>query len=498
MIALYMRLSAADGDLDGVKAQSNSIENQRAILREYVTSDPMLAAREIREFVDDGFTGSNFDRPAVQEMLSLAREGRVEMVVVKDLSRFAREYIDAGTYIEQIFPFMHIRFVALGEGYDSEAADAEAALPDVAIRNIANASYCVDTSVRIRSAMKTRWKRGQRPHATAPFGYVVDPDNYLKLAVDDGAAKVVRRIFELACEGIVPADIARTLNSEGLLDPGTYFRERGWYGYDKRPVPAHPGWNSTKVSGIIANPVHKGTLVLGKTQRIAVSRNSLRSTREDERYITHDAHPAIVDAETFEAAQLVIKHNPKLAGRVHQPKSSFCGLVVRAECGHSLNHCERTVMASYFKCTCACASGDERCVKDVDIASAVALALRERLLKDGPGQGKICKGGSGPQSQKTRDMRARALDAYERMVQGELTLEEFRAVGKGESAPVTVRRDRLLPMSLGKTQAMREREVLDVLGGGREPEKNDLQVVVESIAIGEGGAIDVILKRRLV
>ena len=198
MIALYMRLSRADGDLEGEGAVSNSIANQRAILRSFVERDPGLSCQPVEEFVDDGFSGSSFDRPEVQRMLALCKEGRVSCIIVKDLSRFAREYIDAGTYIEQVFPFLRVRFVSIAESYDSAACSLDSAAPGIAMRNIANAAYCRDTSIRVRSALQTKWRRGLRPHPTPPFGYMVDPADRMRLAPDERFAPGVRRLFELA------------------------------------------------------------------------------------------------------------------------------------------------------------------------------------------------------------------------------------------------------------------------------------------------------------
>ncbi len=154
MIALYMRLSRADGDLEGEGAVSNSIANQRAILRSFVERDPGLSCQPVEEFVDDGFSGSSFDRPEVQRMLALCKEGRVSCIIVKDLSRFAREYIDAGTYIEQVFPFLRVRFVSVAS-YDSAACSLDSAAPGIAIRNIANAA----SAGTRRSACAARCRR---------------------------------------------------------------------------------------------------------------------------------------------------------------------------------------------------------------------------------------------------------------------------------------------------------------------------------------------------
>ena len=251
MIALYMRLSRADGDLEGDGAVSNSIANQRAILRSFVEGDADLARRPVEEFVDDGFTGSNLDRPEMQRMLALCKQGLVDCVVVKDLSRFAREYIDAGTYIEQVFPFLRVRFVSLAEGYDSAKCDLDLAAPSIAIRNIANAAYCRDTSIRVRSALQTKWRRGLRPHPTPPFGYMVDPADRMRLALDERFAPGARRLFELAAELADPKLVAAALDADGIETPGVAYRRLGLYGYGKRPEPKSRRWTGTQVQKIV-------------------------------------------------------------------------------------------------------------------------------------------------------------------------------------------------------------------------------------------------------
>ena len=289
MIALYMRLSRADGDLEGEGAVSNSIANQRAMLRSFVERDPGLSCQPVEEFVDDGFSGSSFERPEVQRMLALCKEGRVSCIIVKDLSRFAREYIDAGTYIEQVFPFLRVRFVSITEGYDSAACSIDSAAPGIAIRNIANAAYCRDTSIRVRSALQTKWRRGLRPHPTPPFGYMVDPADRMRLAPDERFAPGVRRLFELAAELADPKLVAAALDADGIETPGVAYRRFGLYGYGKRPEPKSRRWTGTQVQKIVGDPVYTGTLVTGKTRRRVMNRNPVDVVPESERYVTEGA-----------------------------------------------------------------------------------------------------------------------------------------------------------------------------------------------------------------
>ncbi|MBU5399312.1 recombinase family protein [Eggerthella lenta] len=491
MIALYMRFSAADGD--GTH-ESNSIAGQRAILHEFIDSNPVLAACEVREFVDDGFSGSNFDRPAVQELLALAREGKIDCIIVKDQSRFAREFIDAGTYIEQIFPFLRIRFIAIGDGYDSADADAQASLPDVAIRNIANASYCMETSVRIRSTLKTNWARGRRPHSMGPFGYVVDPENKYSLAIDEDAAPVVRRIYELALQGQTAGEIARLLNAEGRKIPSEYYRLKGWYGYEAKKPLAHPNWNSTGVSVVISNPVYKGTLECGKTSTAFLGQGPIRKTAPEERYVTENAHPAIVDSHTWELAQGVLRHSPKLKGRSFEPKSPFSGLVVRGECEHSMKRCERTVMESYFRCHCSC-DVEQRRVAGSEVRESVVTALRKRVGVDEAE--KLHKPAEEEKLGTDKRDKYLLLSAYERMVAGKITREDYLTL-RAKVKEKTLLMPDAVPQKLmmGKTQGMRERELLAVLESGDEPLRDDVRAVVSAIRIFEGPRIEVELRPR--
>ena len=426
MIALYMRLSGADGDLDGEKAESNSITNQRRILRDFVEGDPELSCCGIEEFVDDGFSGSNFDRPKVQRMLDLCKSGKVDVVVVKDLSRFAREYIDAGTYIEQVFPFLKIRFISLAEGYDSKYSDLDRSAPDIAIRNIANAAYCRETSIRIQSTLHTKWRRGMRPHAMPPFGYMVDPDDPMKLAVDGRFSGTVERVFELAIVLKDPKVVAQRLTEEGLDIPGIAFRKHGLYGFDKRPEPKTRSWTSTRVLKIVGDPVYKGTLVAGKTHRKVMSKKATSMVPDSERYVTEGAHPAIVDPERWGAAQACMRAKEHLKGVKHsRPRSPFTnGLVARAECGHSFTPHRRETMSDFYTCECDCAAKDKRRVSDDEIADAIVEALKAEGVCP-----KLRKADKAVNAEQRRvPTSAMQLEAYERYVMGKATVEDYRSL----------------------------------------------------------------------
>lgn len=498
MIALYMRLSRADGDLEGEGAVSNSIANQRAILRSFVERDPGLSCQPVEEFVDDGFSGSSFDRPEVQRMLALCKEGRVSCIIVKDLSRFAREYIDAGTYIEQVFPFLRVRFVSIAESYDSAACSLDSAAPGIAIRNIANAAYCRDTSIRVRSALQTKWRRGLRPHPTPPFGYMVDPADRMRLAPDERFAPGVRRLFELAAELADPKLVAAALDADGIETPGVAYRRLGLYGYGKRPEPKSRRWTGTQVQKIVGDPVYTGTLVTGKTRRRVMNRHPVDVVPESERYVTEGAHPALVGDGLWRAAQACLRTREHLKGvGKSAPKSPFArGLLRRAECGHSLSY-RAWKAGGAFTCKCDCAGGDRRRVTEDEVADAIAAAMRE-----GGSVPRPCAEHEPDRRPKPRVTAAAKLAAYERYAFGKATAADLEVLGSPAAAEPqhAVAPTSLLPSGADRLlEADGEKEQAALLSALEEHRLDDvdralLRRIVEKVLVREGPRLEVVMR----
>lgn len=215
--AIYLRLSKEDGDfsISGEKLESDSISNQRMLIKEYLKKHPEITV--VKEYCDDGFTGANFERPDFNRMMEAVRAGLVDCIVVKDLSRFGREYIEAGDYIQKIFPRLGIRFIAINDNYDSAqpgAADNELVLP---FKNLMNDSYCRDISIKVRSNLDAKRRNGQFVGSRVVFGYLRSPDNKNQLVIDPLAAPVVQDIFKWKIEGLSPAQIADRLNDANVL-----------------------------------------------------------------------------------------------------------------------------------------------------------------------------------------------------------------------------------------------------------------------------------------
>ena len=303
-----MRLSREDGD----KEESNSITSQKLLIRDFLSSQPDLMECGIK--VDDGFSGSSFVRPAFQEMMDEIRAGRIDCVVVKDLSRFGRNYLDAGEYIENLFPVLGVRFIAVNDHYDSLCRTMSDAwmLP---FKNLVNEAYCKDSSIKIRSQLEVKRRRGDFTGAFAPYGYQKDPDQKNHLVPDSFAADVVRDIYHWKLAGVSAADIADRLNAEGILAPMDYKRQQGIRYATPFRIYSSSQWNAAGVLRILKNPVYTGTLVQGRhtTPSYKVKKRMIKP--KEQWAAVKGAHEAVIDPQAFAAVQRVLAMDIRTRGR---------------------------------------------------------------------------------------------------------------------------------------------------------------------------------------
>jgi DNA invertase Pin-like site-specific DNA recombinase len=307
-IAFYLRLSHADGDLgvDG-KDESNSIENQRLLLRSYVRARDGLEGK-IVEYVDDGFTGTNFNRPAFKQMIEDAKRGMIQIVLVKDLSRLGRDYITVGDYIEQIFPMLNIRFIAANNGFDSATHRGGNVGMDVAVNNLINTFYSRDLSQKIKSAMKIRWQNGFSTCGVAPFGYLPSKTEKGKYEIDPEAAKIVRTIFFRAQDELTTSQIARYLNEFEVPTPGVYNQTHKCWDLQEPIAPIQERkWTSAMVRRILLNYEYTGALVRGKTCNYGVGMKPTKKRHESEWITVEEVNPPIVSKKLFARAGKVIQ-----------------------------------------------------------------------------------------------------------------------------------------------------------------------------------------------
>ncbi len=323
--ALYIRLSREDGD----REESDSVANQRAILTDFARGEESIADYEL--FIDDGWSGTDFDRPAFQRMLEALRARRLNCVVVKDLSRFGRNYIDAGRYLEQEFPLLGVRFISLGDDIDSWAKPAQSNTILVPFRNLINDEYSRDISQKIRAALDSKRRRGEFIGSHAPYGYRRSAEDRGRLEIDPGTAEVVRRIFAEYLAGRPKTAIARALNAAGVPSPGA---SRGGGGL----------WSYSSVDHILRNPAYRGDLVQGRYGNISYKLQKTRRRPEERWFVVRGTHEPLVPPEDFDRAQELMETDTRAAGprgEVHP----LAGLVRCADCGRALTR--RRVRHSY-------------------------------------------------------------------------------------------------------------------------------------------------------
>ena len=260
--ALYLRLSREDGD----KTESDSIANQRTLLEAYTADHPELCI--VDEFVDDGYSGSNFERPAFQNLFRELEQGTINCILVKDLSRFGRNYIEVGRYLERIFPVMRVRLIAVTDNYDSQSAWKTSDSIMVPMRNLLNDAYCRDISVKIKSQLAVKRKRGDFVGSFATYGYQKDPSNHTKLIVDELAAETVQDIFLWKISGMNNQRIADRLNAKKVPSPAARKLQSGTKLSLHFRKSDEPPWSAKAVDRILHNEVYIGKLVQGKTRRL--------------------------------------------------------------------------------------------------------------------------------------------------------------------------------------------------------------------------------------
>ena len=373
----YVRLSHEDGD----KEESNSVTGQKDLIRDYMTRHPEL--RECGMKVDDGYTGSNFDRPAFREMMAEVKAGKINCIVVKDLSRFGRDHLGVGEYLEQLFPFLGVRFIAINDNYDSLHSNAESDELVIPFKNLINEAYCRDTSIKIRSQLEIKRQRGDFIGSFAVFGYRKDPEDRHRLLVDDYAADVVRDIFKWKLEGVSAGDIADRLTASGIPTPMDYKRSQGMRYSTSFRVKEESVWDAGMVLRILKNPVYTGVLEQGRVTTPSYRVKRLVVKPREEWAVVENCHEAIIDRYDFESVQKVLALDTRtsVSGRAVE---LFSGMVYCGECGSAM--VRKTVPSGkrkYVYYVCAAHKEHKTCsahsLRDTALDEIVLEALKKHI-----------------------------------------------------------------------------------------------------------------------
>lgn len=354
-IAGYYRLSMEDDD---IKEESNSITNQRLLIRRYIIDHPELSHYEYCEFYDDGFSGTTMNRPGMQAMLEKIKKNEIRCVIVKDLSRFSRDYIELGDYMEQIFPFMGVRFISIAERYDSQEQMGKTTDMEIGFQSLLADFYCKDVSEKVRSSITAKKNQGKYATGNTPFGYRKDENDRGKLLIVPEEAEVIRHIFELSLAGQNLTQICRTLNDEKTPTPLEYKNQRKKQNR-KELQQEHQYWQPGTVRTILTNESYLGSMVFHKSVQAQVGGNRTLLRPREEWNVFKNHHPAIVSKEMFDKVQekffrkKAAVRKPVLYALKGKTYCGYCGrrLKIMKQAGDKLYYyCVNQKLSSYNEC----------------------------------------------------------------------------------------------------------------------------------------------------
>ena len=345
--ATYLRLSRSDGD----QQESNSIKNQRALLNDYMGKHPEL--HKFDEYVDDGYSGTNFERPDFKRMMQDIEKRNVNCIIVKDLSRFGRNYIETGRYLERIFPFMGVRFIAINDHYDSAEENDDKGRILIPFNNLINDTYCRDISLRVRSHLDVKRKEGQFIGSFAGYGYRKDPKDKNHLIIDEYAAGIVQEIFKQKLNGMSSQRIASHLNELGVLPPNEYKRANGFNYTCGFQAGLNQKWTVVSVNRILKNESYTGTLIQGKRRKINYKVKKSHDVGSENWIRVEDAHDAIISKGEFQQVQQLLELDTRTAPS-QTTVYPLSGFLRCADCGQ--NMIRRTVTKNgkkyqYYHCS---------------------------------------------------------------------------------------------------------------------------------------------------
>ncbi len=515
--AIYCRLSREDGD----KQESNSIASQRAICESYIAKHDDLELA-CPPFVDDGYSGVNFDRPSFREMEKLLKNGGIDCVVCKDLSRFARNYIDGGRYLEKIFPQLGIRFIAVNDAYDSLTSDPQSDSFVIPFKGLINDSYCKDISMKVRSSLTVKQKNGEFVGCFAPYGYQKAAEDRNQLVIDEDAGETVRTIFSLFKDGYSVGRIADRLNQLGVLSPMAYKRSKGIHFESAFQTGASTAWSYNAVRRILTNEVYLGVLIQGKYGRPNHKIKVVKLKDESEWVKAENTHEPLVSHEDFTAVQEMLNRDMRCApeqAEVH-PLSGFlfCG-----DCGQSMvckSASSKTKKYIYYVCSthrhsnvCSSHSVSGKLVEEtvlraihdqielvirLDKALAMIAALPSESRKAFSYEAQITR-----LEEEIEQYQKRKLRLYEDLADGVIDKSEYaefreqynNAISEKEVSILRVRKEHQLLTSTGTTERnwvtlFKQYENIEALN------RRILMALVDRILIYENHGIEIVFKYK--
>lgn len=511
MVAIYLRLSNEDRN-KGKGEESDSISAQRALLTRH--TEELMRGREygITEFCDDGYSGVDFRRPGVQALIEAAKSGDIHMIVVKDFSRFGRDYLEVGRFLEYIFPILQVRFVSVNDGYDSADKFGATGGISVALKNLVYGMYSADLSKKVRSARDIRVRNGEFVGQFAPYGYRKNPEDRHELLVDEDAAWVVRMIFRMAADGVSHTEIARRLNEERIPTRYMYHRLKGDNFPDRQPHVKVKKWDNSAVRDIITDETYLGTLLWNRAKcGMDTDKKTVRQPRE-KWIVVEDQHEALVSRELYDKANGNIA-GLDMSGRKTGRRNLFfvCGY-----CGKGLQHRNRAKDKYY------CSSRIQETENDCQRVMADRKEIEDAVLEQVGVMAGMLMEDRDIRREARKDDRASELEAviadstkelvqwkgtkmrlYERYKDGEVSREDYLTlIEKG--------RTRMEELEQARRGAQAELERMQEVSGPEEIsdeeltglselevfDKDRLKALIEKVVVYGEDAIEIVWKVR--
>lgn len=501
-VALYMRLSREDDD---VKDESNSISNQRKLLLGFLKKKQELADSPIVQYVDDGYSGTGFERPGFVEMMDGVKKGKIQCVIVKDFSRFGRDYIELGDYIEHIFPFMQVRFIAVNDGYDSEEYKGKTPDIDVPFRNLAYSLYSQDISDKIKSSLEVRRKKGLYVGSIPLYGYQRDEEGFL--TPDEETKEIVQRIYREYLSGTGLVDLARKLNGEGIPSPRQHKINKGLLRGEKEK--SFEGktyfWLPTTLHQILRNETYAGVLASGAYKSGSLGSRKRVFVPESERIRVENAHPPIIDKDTFREVQ------ERMGTKKHGEAKQFLlkGLVRCGECGRLMIREKTRFRCRYQKFT---EHRNVESIPEAELEGIVwkAVEIQLRLLEDKEAvcqrEKELCEEKRKkllPEIKKkkmqTEKKREGIKQLYHQYRQDKMGKAEYLARKKWEGNLAEEMRTELVGLEVEEKRLRQRIEEIDEDSvsiaewlGGRGDKRKLLQCLIEGVDVHEHNRINII------
>ena len=498
VVLKYLRLSIEDGD----NAESDSISNQRELLDLHIS----VVFKDVRnleviELVDDGYTGTNMNRPAMQKLIVLAETHQINCVIVKDFSRFARDYIEVGRYTDMLFPEWQIRFISANDGYDSNDYAGATCGVDVAMKNLSYAMYSQDLSNKIKSVKRMQQRKGECIANYAIYGYMKSPEDIHKLIVDEEAAEIVKRIFNYRAGKMPHRKIALILNNEGILSPSEYKKRnfnccKTWGLNDKQSF-----WNVSMLQYILQDERYTGKMVSRFKEKPYVGSKQRIVPRED-RIVVENTHEAIITQELFDSVQA----KPRIRTSPPREKRMLSGLVKCGGCKRNMVQYGKFPYALWYRCANFGVVINEQCCqesyREAELNELVIAAVKNELQKASElidkqkafkQKAKKYEHRIQLMNKEISEMKQQKVDAYIKLTKKQLTEDEFYKIKNDIEEGICTREEEIHMYSIDSMSAEESKRIdlFERFIGAEEYTNEMMKALIKTIYVYDGKRLEI-------